>query len=90
MCAGPAHALVFENSVVNGGALTQSQLDQINEFYICASIEFQTRSRAPFICPLEQQSPSAKIKSAESFPPMRMIFCAARIISFDFLDIREN
>jgi len=55
MCAGPAHALVFENSVVNGGALTQSQLDQINEFYICASIEFQTRSRAPFICPLEQQ-----------------------------------
>lgn len=45
MCAGPAHALVFENSVVNGGALTQSQLDQINELYLCASIEFQTRSR---------------------------------------------
>jgi len=42
-------ALAIENSGVDGRSLTpQSQLGQINEFYIWASIEFRTRRAIRF------------------------------------------
>jgi hypothetical protein len=50
-CAGTAlDAFAIENSVVNGGSLTpRSQIGQINEPLICASIELRTRRGAIFI-----------------------------------------